>query len=52
MTKFGTLNEEGIVENEMVFNLNEISSSDPLAFTYWVYSGRSSIRKNNKILAM
>lgn len=40
-TKFGTLTKEGKVVNEMSVDLSKIKSTDPLAFAFGYFQGKS-----------
>jgi hypothetical protein len=38
-TKFGTLNKDGKIENEMSIDLNKVDSPDPIAYSYGFFKG-------------
>ena len=40
MTQFGTLNQDGTVTNTMTIELNNVPSSDPIAFSYGLFKGQ------------
>lgn len=40
-TKFGTLTKEGKEINTMKIDLNKVKSTDPIAFAYGLFQGKS-----------
>lgn len=48
-TTFGTLEKDGTISNEIKINLNELPSSDPIAFGYGISNGQRHARSKAQV---